>query len=88
VLLASFGGPLTPDVIDALCHAVRGMRGLVVPATFQVGGSQIDAARGDLSRISVRVVSRPTAVTESCACSQGSTLCRPTFAKWWISPLG
>lgn len=38
VVLALFGGPLTPDVIDALCHAVRGMRGLVVPATFQVGG--------------------------------------------------
>ncbi|MGB3331165.1 MAG: NAD(P)H-dependent oxidoreductase, partial [Thermomicrobiales bacterium] len=45
--LAGFGGPTTANVINALYHAVRGMRGLVVPTTIAVTGSDIEMNGAD-----------------------------------------
>ena len=39
--LAGFGGASTANVINALYHAVRGMRGLVVPTTVAVTGDDL-----------------------------------------------
>lgn len=39
--LAGFGGPTTANVINALYHTVRGMRGLVVSTTVAVTGDDL-----------------------------------------------
>ncbi|MGN6483795.1 MAG: NADPH-dependent FMN reductase [Thermomicrobiales bacterium] len=48
--LAGYGGPTTANVINALYHAVRGMRGLVVPTTVAVTGDDLamDGAAGQI----------------------------------------
>ncbi|HEU0164045.1 MAG TPA: NADPH-dependent FMN reductase, partial [Thermomicrobiales bacterium] len=51
VALACYGGPSSQNVINALYHCVRGMRGLTVPTVVHVGSNQIEMA-GDTGRIS------------------------------------
>ncbi|MGC4189838.1 MAG: NADPH-dependent FMN reductase [Thermomicrobiales bacterium] len=53
--LAGFGGASTANVINALYHSVRGMRGLVVPTTVAVTGGDLEMA-GAEGRITSQAV--------------------------------
>lgn len=63
--LAGFGGATTTNVINALYHAVRGMRGLVVPTTVAVTGNDLempDGAEGHI--VSEAVLARGRAMVD------------------------
>jgi len=56
--LAGFGGATTTNVINALYHAVRGMRGLVVPTTVAVTGNDLEMTGADGRIVSEAVLAR------------------------------
>ncbi|MGC4106806.1 MAG: NADPH-dependent FMN reductase [Thermomicrobiales bacterium] len=56
--LASFGGPTSANVINALYHAVRGMRGLVVPTTVAVTGNDLEMTGAEGRIVSDGVLTR------------------------------
>lgn len=60
--LAGFGGSSTANVINALYHAVRGMRGLVVPTTVAVTGNDLEMTGADGRIVGDAVLARGRAM--------------------------
>ena len=60
--LAGFGGSSTANVINALYHAVRGMRGLVVPTTVAVTGNDLEMTGADGRIVGDAVLTRGRAM--------------------------
>jgi FMN reductase len=60
--LAGFGGATTANVINALYHAARGMRGLVVPTTVAVTGNDLEMTGTDGRIVGDAVLARGRAM--------------------------
>jgi len=60
--LAGFGGSSTHNVVNALYHAVRGMRGLVVPTTVVVTGNDLEMTGADGRIVSEAILDRGRAM--------------------------
>lgn len=60
--LAGYGGSSTANVINALYHAVRGMRGLVVPTTVAVTGNDLEMSGAEGHIASDAVLNRGRAM--------------------------
>lgn len=52
--LLAYGGPSAPNVINALSHSVRGMRGLQVPTVVTVGRAGMDPSFTNIADESTR----------------------------------